>query len=616
MKMKNNVEKDVNKSIDRLSISTSSSSSHTFDLVDKSARKLSDIKEDYDLKKQLDIEKNNLDSNLKTAEETINYESQDTYSKENQTSRLKTSVNDEYENFNRSNNYASKIKTNVNNEEYINENTVEQNSDNSNNNKLKTGVSKAVNKVFKFNKNQGNISKTFTVIGKTGKGVSKIGGKITRTSRELDKAMSMDGSGTEYINSKIGRKVKTKSGKLAKKITSKATKPIKNKLKQTIGKKLLDVVKTLVIKILKLLISICAALGEFIIPLALVILIIIAIGSIFGSSSSSESLNNYSAYMESIQKEYNRQVDNWKLENPEGIVVGVKGDYGQIDWRIPLAIMQSTGAELTFDQNEKNLLEEFKKANLFEKHEVVYQTVEVEDYRQTIEKEIPVLVITNAVYEDYIDWCKNNYNQIALFNKNKKVTNGLDTWFSKDQLDLLEMLYQSNDYAELLGNDFKTRTPSYGFNKTSANLKSEYYNSKNTLATAGFKGQCTWYSFGRVLELFNKKMPTGDAQTWLSSAIAMGYETGTQPSYNSVVVLMGRKFGHVAYVEAYDGKTITISEGNVGNPCSNDDSCSQVEYANEHAEEMVRTKTYNSFDEYRKASKNSGLTIVGFIYLD
>ena len=136
------------------------------------------------------------------------------------------------------------------------------------------------------------------------------------------------------------------------------------------------------------------------------------------------------------------------------------------------------------------------------------------------------------------------------------------------------------------------------------------------MATAGFKGQCTWYSFGRVLELFNKKMPTGDAQTWLSSAIAMGYETGTQPSYNSVVVLMGRKFGHVAYVEAYDGKTITISEGNVGNPCSNDDSCSQVEYANEHAEEMVRTKTYNSFDEYRKASKNSGLTIVGFIYLD
>ena len=64
------------------------------------------------------------------------------------------------------------------------------------------------------------------------------------------------------------------------------------------------------------------------------------------------------------------------------------------------------------------------------------------------------------------------------------------------------------------------------------------------------------------------------------------------------------------------GKSITISEGNVGNACSNDDSCSQVEYANEPAEELVRAKTYNSFDAYRKASKNSGLTVVGFIYLD
>lgn len=614
--MKNNAEKDVNKSIDRLSISTSSSSSHTFDLIDKSAKKLSDIREYYEQEEQINYEKSNLDSQLKTSENNFNDSLNDNSVNQQQSSRLKTSVNDKYDDLNSVSNSTSRIKTNANNMESINLEDDDEDSESIKNSKLKTGVSKTINKVFKFNNNQGKTSKTFTVIGKTGKGVSKVGGKITRTSRELDKAISTDGSGTEYINSKIGRKVKTNTGRLAKKITSKATKPIKNKLKQTFGKKLLAVARALIMKILKLLISICAVLGEFIIPLALVILIIIAVGSIFGSGSSSKSLNSYSAYMESVQKEYNRQVDNWKLENPEGIVVGVKGDYGQIDWRIPLAIMQSTGAELTFDQNEKNLLEEFKKANLFEKHEVVYQTVEVEDYRQTIEKEIPVLIITNAVYEDYIDWCKNNYSKIALFNKNKQVTNGLDTWFSKDQLDSLEMLYQSDDYAELLGDNFKTRTPSYGSNKNSANLKSEYYNSKNTLTVAGFKGQCTWYAFGRVLELFNMKMPTGDAQTWLSSAIAMGYETGTQPSYNSVVVLMGRKFGHVAFVEAYDGKTITISEGNTANPCSNDDSCSQVEYANEHAEEMVRTKTYNSYDEYRKASKNSGLTIVGFIYLD
>ena len=181
---------------------------------------------------------------------------------------------------------------------------------------------------------------------------------------------------------------------------------------------------------------------------------------------------------------------------------------------------------------------------------------------------------------------------------------------------MLELLYQSDDYAELLGDDFVTHTPVYGKNETKADLNSKYYNSLNTLTNAGFKGQCTWYSFGRALELSGKKMPTGNAQTWLASAIGMGYKTGTQPSVNSVAVLMGRKFGHVAYVEAYDGKSITISEGNVGNPCSNDNSCSAVEYAVAHANEMVRTKTYDSFDTYRKASKNSGLTVVGFIYLD
>ena len=111
-------------------------------------------------------------------------------------------------------------------------------------------------------------------------------------------------------------------------------------------------------------------------------------------------------------------------------------------------------------------------------------------------------------------------------------------------------------------------------------------------------------------------MPTGNAQTWINSAITMGYETGSQPSYNSVVVLSSDRFGHVAFVEAYDGETITISEGNVGNACRNDDTCSQVEYANEHANELVRTKTYSSFDEYRRINKNNGYTIIGFIYLD
>lgn len=602
--MNNNAEKDTKKTIDRLSIATSSVSSKTFDLIDQGAKKLSDIKEERDLKtsenennQQQEVNNKEVNSRLKTSESTQEENVQEENKTEEFTSRIKTNVNN--------------INDNKSSEGMQKDEAIEKDKDKPKVSMLKTSASKVLQKTFKFNDNQGNISKTITVVSKTGSKLSKTGRTITRTSRELNKAISNDGTGTEYINDKIGRKVKTK----AYKITKKGTNKIKKKFNQTIGKKLVQVAKTVIVKLLKMLISLFAALAEFIIPVALVILIIVAIGSIFGSGSSNDkSISDYSSYMTSVQSEYNRQVDDWKIQNPNGIVVGVKGDYGQIDWRIPLAIIQSTGAEINFDNNEKNLLNTFKQAGLFEKHEVVYQ--EVDDTSSETTNTIPVLVITNGVYEDYLEWLNNNYSKIADFNKKKKITDGTDTSFSNVQKEMLELLYQSDDFAELLGNDFVTHISIYGKNETKANLKSDNYNSKNTLATSGFKGQCTWYSFGRALEVSGKKMPTGNAQTWLTSAISLGYKTGTQPSTNSVVVLMGHKFGHVAYVEAYDGKNITISEGNVGNACSNDDSCSQVEYANEHAEELVSTKTYNSFDAYRKASKNSGLTVVGFIYLD
>lgn len=610
--MNNNAERDTKKGLDRLSITSSSVTSNTFDLLDKGAKKLSDIKDQKELK-NLEEEKRR-EEQEKKEEGTDNESSSEGYS-----SRLKTSENTQRnlnveQNIHEENN---RIKTNVNDERINSRENIENREDYNTNpkkNRLKTVVSKVAKKAFKFNDNQGKVSKTVTVISKTGSKVSKLGKKITKTSRELNKAMSNDGTGTEYIYDKIGRKVKNKGYKIAKKGANK----LKKKFNQTIGKKLAQIAKTVIIKILKMLISLFIALAEFIIPITFVILIIVAICSIFGSSSSSDkTLTDYSLYMQSVQSEYDRQVDNWKKDNPEGIIIGIKGEYGQIDWRIPLAIIQSTNAELSFDQSEKQLLEEFKNAHLLEKHEVEHQKIDVVDENGTVtEKEIPVLVITNAVYEDYMEWCQVNYSKIALFNKNKKVTDGTDTWFSNDQLDILGMLYQSDDYAELLGSNFKTHSPIYGKNDIKADLKSDSYNSKNTLTISGFKGQCTWYCFGRVLELFGKKMPVGNAQTWILSAISMGYKTGTQPSVNSVVVLMGHKFGHVAFVEAYDGKSITISEGNVGNPCSNNNLCSAVEYANKHAEAMVRTKTYESFASYRNASKNSGLTIVGFIYLD
>ena len=158
------------------------------------------------------------------------------------TSRMKTNVNNSNE-INSQNETTSRIKTNVNNED-VEANTSGDKKEGkaesiSRFSKLKTSVSKATQKTFKFNDNQGKVSKTFTVIGKTGNKISKTRKNVTKVSRELNKMMSSDGTGTEYINDKIGRKVKTTSYKIAKK----GGKKIQRKFSQTIGKKLAQIAK-------------------------------------------------------------------------------------------------------------------------------------------------------------------------------------------------------------------------------------------------------------------------------------------------------------------------------------------------------------------------------------
>ncbi len=605
--MKDNTERDVKRSIDRLSTLSSEASSHTFKSVDKIAKKTSDFIENRSIEQSLAEKEKEVESRLKTSEyvqENNNKTDLSTEGNNDSTSKLKTNVNND-------------TSSTTNSQEEKDVETKDSDNDIPKKSKLKTVVEKTNKKIFKFNDNQGKVSKVATTISKGGEKVSKAGRTIVRTSRELNKAMSENGSGVDYINEKITRKIKTKASNKIKKKTKKVASKIGKKFNQTIGKKLFQVAKAIVMKLIKMLISLLAALAEFIIPLALILIIIISVCSIFGSTMTESSLSSYQQYMNSIQEEYDKKVDEFLEENPDGEVFAVGGSYGRIDWRIPLSIMQGTGAELEFDQTEKDLIQKFKSEGLLEKHEILEQVVyDTDEAGNTTETTKKVLVITNSMYEDYMDWCHDNYSNIANFNKAKKVSNGTETYFTKDQLDMISLLYNSDFFADALGSSFKTRTPTYGKTNIPLNLNTEHFNEKNALTNAGFKGQCTWFSYGRALQVSGKKMPTGNAQTWITSAISMGYETGTQPSYNSVVVLSSKRFGHVAFVEAYDGKTITISEGNVGNACRSDDSCSQVEYANKHANELVRTKTYSSFDEYRRINKNNGYTIIGFIYLD
>jgi len=71
-------------------------------------------------------------------------------------------------------------------------------------------------------------------------------------------------------------------------------------------------------------------------------------------------------------------------------------------------------------------------------------------------------------------------------------------------------------------------------------------------------GYCTWYVASKVYVPWN-----GHAKSWLTNARAYGFKTGNIPVVGSIVVTTeNRWYGHVAFVEAVHGNSITVSEMN------------------------------------------------------
>jgi surface antigen len=70
-------------------------------------------------------------------------------------------------------------------------------------------------------------------------------------------------------------------------------------------------------------------------------------------------------------------------------------------------------------------------------------------------------------------------------------------------------------------------------------------------------GYCTWYVASR------RSVPwRGNANQWLYNARAYGYAIGRTPQVGAVMVTNESWWGHVAYVEAVHGNSVTISEMN------------------------------------------------------
>lgn len=593
--MENKNNKDVSKSIEREKILRTKAKEKIYDLTDKSAKGLSNLKEYL----------NEIEEDKKAEETDENLDNQEPEYE----SRLKTNENDS--DVNQDNNYDnnlnnnSKIKTNINNEKAESndkENSVKKTS------KIKTNISNKIG----FNDNQGKFSKSVTTISKVGKKIEKTKRGLTKASSDLTKAISSDGTGTEYLKTSVKRLEQNASKKVMKNVKKPIKKGIK-KITSPLTNKLKMALKEVMKKGIKMILTFIASYAEIIIPVLFAFIIIFGSCSIF--SSSNESKNSYQTYMTNIQKEYDKEVDDFLRQNPDSISVGVRGSYGMVDWRSVFSLIQGLGEDSSFDLSEQKLLQKFKDAELFEKHYIIDQKVSAGKDELKTEKTIKVMVIVNPILEEYLEWINNNFISVNEYMQSKGTQILGQKELNASQIELINMLYASDDLYDEFDKKYKDHGIKFGSNTTTRNLNSNFY-LKNSLATSGYKGQCTWYSLGRALESMNVKTPTGNAQTWTTKAIAMGLNTGNAPRVNSIVVMAGSKFGHVAYVESYDGKTIKISEGNVGNACYGKDDCNQVEYANNHANELVKDRIYNSFTEFKKSRMASGYYIVGFVYLD
>lgn len=147
------------------------------------------------------------------------------------------------------------------------------------------------------------------------------------------------------------------------------------------------------------------------------------------------------------------------------------------------------------------------------------------------------------------------------------------------------------------------------------NLNSPSYQGDSPYTASGLRGQCTWFVWGRVNELYGKRLPAnmGDAGQWAYSARNIPLlAVGNVPRKHSIMVLSGGNWGHVAFVEDVDllKQEITVSEGNIGNPLSGSEAMVGEAHRNYASYFRLSEKTKSDFKSWR------GMSVIGFIYLD
>ena len=199
-------------------------------------------------------------------------------------------------------------------------------------------------------------------------------------------------------------------------------------------------------------------------PVLIIIIAIVAFCSFFGIGMSEDTMKEYETYMIETQNEYDATTVEYY--NSGKVVDGSIEGKGMINWRAPLSILQMLNGELTYDNAEKELLEEFKKAELFEKiTEETYtyeKTTEEKDKDGNVTTKTETVtetkkIVTNPSLDDYINWCNNNFDKVNRYKRKKKLDYDKNqTKFTDSEVEQIRLLYNSNSFFDLFSEEFKS----------------------------------------------------------------------------------------------------------------------------------------------------------------
>lgn len=409
--------------------------------------------------------------------------------------------------------------------------------------------------------------KKIATLIKGAKVVNNATNKIIKTGKSISTGMNADGSkGFEKSASRIMTKpVKKVANKVTNKITKKATNILVKtgtKIAKTTGKQVVKGVMKLLIKLMQLLAKLIASVVKAIIamlpeiaPVIIILVIIVAFCSFFGMSMSDEHRDDYEKYMIETQNEYDAQTVGFYNEGK--IVEGAIDGKGMINWRAPLSIIQMLNGDMEYDSHEKELLQKFKDAELFETiKEETYtyekETDEKDENGNAIKETVTETkkIVTNPSLDDYIKWCNSNFDVINKYKKNKKIDyDDSQTSFTEDEIAQIKLLYNSTSFFDLFSDKFK-ETYAYSYVEIGDEQLQAIYN--EFLANAGKR-----YLMDHSNLKYDECMDYYDCSSWTIHCLAhTGIKTiantgasGLYKNHCNPVAVSDRKGGDLIFLK-------------------------------------------------------------------